>query len=64
MKHCQWLLLTFDPAQRLSRCEDRDLESVEFEQILVPGDDQIDLGGEGQGKDVIIVGIAADRGCL
>jgi hypothetical protein len=56
-------LLSFDGTQRIDWRDDRDvLEGVEVEQILVTGDNQIDLGGERQGEDVVIVGIAADRG--
>jgi hypothetical protein len=56
------LLLRLDPAQRIGWVEDRGvLEGVEIEQILVAGDDQLDLGGERQGEDVVIVGIATDR---
>jgi hypothetical protein len=37
------------------------LEHLQVEQVLVAGDDQIDLSGKRQGEDVIIIGVAADR---
>ena len=57
------VLLSPDGAQGIDRGEGWDvLEGVEIEQTLVAGDDQIDLGGECQGEDVVIVG-SRQTGC-
>ena len=49
--------------QRIRRSEDGDaLVLVQIEEIFVARDNEVGIGGHRARKDVIIVGISADRG--
>lgn len=55
------LLLRLNSAQRLSRCDDRDVPiSLEIEQVGIARGDEIGFSGERASKYVIIIGIAND----